>query len=388
MAQRFCSVLSIAFVLAAAGLTVAAEGDSTIHRLKVDRETGSCQAVLVPAGLSLAHTTQLLPKPDAAEPIQSLLEQLTAIRKELGGSDATQLVKLNVYVSDEKTAQDVQKIFAEKFASEAPAVCYVETPLPALTAKVAIDAVFTVAKTSQEEVEAVQRLDHASVMPAGGAVYIAGQAEKDEELKEATVKTLQSLQKTVEHMELTLDHVVSVKAFMKPMTKADVVTEAVKEFFGGAKVPLSLVEWESTLPIEIEMIVADPNAASRQGEAVSYHTPPGMTASPVYSRVARISAVPVLYVSGLYGDGDAEKQVRDIFASLQQLTGKAGGNLQNLVKATYYVSADDVSKALNDLRPDYYDPKRPPAASKAMVAGVAKPKCTITIDMVAGIPTE
>jgi 3-keto-disaccharide hydrolase len=44
------------------------------------------------------------------------------------------------------------------------------------------------------------------------------------------------------------------------------------------------------------------------------------------------------------------------------------------------------SKVLNDLRPGYYDRKRPPAASKAMVSGIGPPGKTITLDMIA-IPT-
>jgi len=55
----------------------------------------------------------------------------------------------------------------------------------------------------------------------------------------------------------------------------------------------------------------------------------------------------------------------------------------NLAKATYYVSTDATSKALNVLRPNYYDPKRPPAASKALVPGVGREGRTLTLDMIA-----
>ena len=61
----------------------------------------------------------------------------------------------------------------------------------------------------------------------------------------------------------------------------------------------------------------------------------------------------------------------------------AGGDFRHLVKATYYVSDDPASRALNELRPRHYDPARPPAASKAMVAGVGAPGRAITLDMIA-----
>ena len=38
--------------------------------------------------------------------------------------------------------------------------------------------------------------------------------------------------------------------------------------------------------------------------------------------------------------------------------------------------------ALNEIRPKYYDPKRPPAASKAMVKDVGSIKAGVSMDMI------
>jgi hypothetical protein len=57
--------------------------------------------------------------------------------------------------------------------------------------------------------------------------------------------------------------------------------------------------------------------------------------------------------------------------------------MRHLVKATYYVSDEDASKQLNALRSKYYDPRRPPAASKAMVPGIGVAQRSISIDMIA-----
>ena len=53
------------------------------------------------------------------------------------------------------------------------------------------------------------------------------------------------------------------------------------------------------------------------------------------------------------------------------------------MKATYYVADDDSSNKLNDLRPKYYDPARPPAASKAKVAGSGMENTSVTLDIIA-----
>ena len=71
-------------------------------------------------------------------------------------------------------------------------------------------------------------------------------------------------------------------------------------FFGSEAVPpLTLVEWQSKNPIEIELIVAGDRKPA--GDSVEYLTPPGLKTSPVFSRVARVNRGDLIYVSGLYG---------------------------------------------------------------------------------------
>jgi enamine deaminase RidA (YjgF/YER057c/UK114 family) len=187
------------------------------------------------------------------------------------------------------------------------------------------------------------------------------------------------------------------------MSDSAVVEREVAAFFGERPVPpLVLVEWRSspTTPIEIELIAW--GGMNNSGDAVEYLTPPSMTASPIYSRVARIHHTQTIYVSGLVGAPDtnpkpergpsdidpnsasaAEREVKECFASLDRILKQAGSDFRHLVKATYYVSTDSASRKLNELRPNYYDPHRPPSASKAMVAGVGRLGLGLTMDMIA-----
>jgi enamine deaminase RidA (YjgF/YER057c/UK114 family) len=110
-----------------------------------------------------------------------------------------------------------------------------------------------------------------------------------------------------------------------------------------------------------------------------------MKPSPIYSRVAVVESDRTIYVSGLYGmkSQSGAEQTREIFASLGRLLEKTGSDFRHMAKATYYVSDEDASGKLNELRPNYYDAKRPPAASKAMVQGVGVEGKSITLDMIA-----
>jgi enamine deaminase RidA (YjgF/YER057c/UK114 family) len=75
--------------------------------------------------------------------------------------------------------------------------------------------------------------------------------------------------------------------------------------------------------------------------------------------------------------------VGEIFDALGGIAKQTGSDLEHLVKATYYVTDADASRQLNELRPRYYNPLRPPAASKAMVRGTGQSGRTVTLDMIA-----
>lgn len=261
----------------------------------------------------------------------------------------------------------------------------------------ALDAVAAVPGQGPDEVVRVhcpaiagdEALAHVAVLPRKDAVYVSGQAEKGD-LATATEKTMASLFKTLDHMGLGSGDVVQLKAFMQPMAEAATVErEIAKAFSGQTAPPLVLVEWTSRAPIEIELIASAPPAKS-PGDTVSHFTPPGVTASPVYSRVARVHGPKTIYISGLCAQqpGSGEEQIRDVFASLTRVLELSGGDpsLRHLVKATYYCADDESSTMLNKIRPEFYDPQRPPAASKAMVHGLAVPGRTFTMDMIAVTP--
>jgi enamine deaminase RidA (YjgF/YER057c/UK114 family) len=172
------------------------------------------------------------------------------------------------------------------------------------------------------------------------------------------------------------------------MAQSDIAREEIEAFFSEVRTPpLVFVEWESASPIEIELIASGRLKGSQKPSTlpIEFLTPPGMDSSPVFSRVARVNSPTQIYVSGLYGDGegDAGKEVEAIFTSLKDLLAPMNSGLRHLAKATYYVVTNEASSKLNEIRPKYYDPERPPAASKAMVQGVGREGATITVDMIA-----
>lgn len=384
------------FVLIAIAMNDLAFAAEPPQCIEPQAKAGSSLAVVV-GGVPLVHTSQIFPASAAAVPtepadqVRQVLQRLDEALKPAGSSLA-QAVKLNVYVNHPSVTSLVEQQLAAKFAgAHKPAVSFVTTALPEASQVVAMDAVAVSSKADVKQVERLKpaakgKASPAAILPAGPRVYISGQAEKgDGTLADATRLTMKSLFDTLAWLELSPADVVEVKAFVTPMKESSVaINEMIKAFGDQAPAPISLVEWTSSLPIEIELVAAA--RPKNNAPVCEFLTPPGMTASPLYARVVRADSPKTIYISGLYGstnEPSGEAEVRELFAITERLTAAAGSDLQHLVKATYYVTDNDVSTWHNKLRPMFYDPARPPAASKAMVLGTGREKRTITWDLIA-----
>ncbi|WP_339734023.1 RidA family protein [uncultured Gimesia sp.] len=367
---------------------------------KPSSKTGASLCVIVKDDV-LAHTSQILPlnikggritSGSASDQSVLVLKNLNYLLKKVDSS-LNQLVKLNIYVAREDLVQEVRQRLAQELEVTAqPACTYVVTKLADPKALVAMDAV-AVTGSDQKLSKAQIFNDDVSgfrvaLLPAGRTAYISGQAVKADTLAESTQKTMEELFQTLKYLGGSPANIIQVKAFLTPMSEATAASQVIDGFFPyDRKPPVSLVEWYSSLPIEIEMIVALPGAvpAARPAETVTYKTPTGMKASPVYSRVAIAEVSDRIYVSGITSKepGDYATRIRSVFNQLKEIVGEAHSDMQHLVKATYYVSDNEISGDFGKIRKDYYDPQRPPAASKATVKSVGVPNRILVIDMIA-----
>lgn len=396
-------ILIVLAVLPISVVPAMAEDLKTVKFIHSPALTGYAAAVVAP-DQALVHTAQLFPTSDSghltATDVDSqtnwLLDQLDGALK-TSGSQLSRCVKLNFCVSDSTARTAVVRILATRFPEqEQPAVSFVVSSLPVAGARVAVDAIAT---TEADSDSSVIRAPQSAILPPGTRIYVSGQAEQSDSLAEATRTTLDSLGKTLTFLGRSTKDIVQIKAFVMPMSDHDLVRREVAGFLGEQlRTPLVLVEWKSSArtPIEIELIAfggpAERTRADSTPDPVEFLTPPGMTRPTIYSRVARINHGPTIFVSGLYAQDAAadpsspangEREVTEIFATFTDVLHEAGSDLRHLVKATYYVSTDAASSKLNELRPRYYDPLRPPAASKAVVVGVGREGLGLTIDMIA-----
>ena len=368
---------------------------------------GGSQAIRI-EGAALVHTGQSLPTDrsgsvDGAQSpgaqVRRALDNL-ARALESAGSSLEQIVRLNAVTADQRAASALASEIEARFRLDSrPAVTLVEGKLPVEGALVALDAVAAVEISGEAPAEVTWTISpslpgvpggsHAAVLPNGPRSFVSGRAA-DGEPELATTDVLVQIDETLKHLGASREQLVQLKCFLRPIEAARPVESRIIEFYGGRAPPVVFVEWLNRQAIEIEAIVAAaPADEPEEAQPIAYLTPPGMTASPVFSRIARVIHPASIYVSTLNGSdtGSAEQQIRAMFADLAGILGQAGSDLDHLAKATYYVSDDSTSAALNQIRPEFYDPKSPPAASKASVRGTAVTGRSLAVDMIA-VPRE
>lgn len=400
---RFWTIRVVALgLLLGVGTSLTRSADETIRYIDPSYTDGSSAAIVVP-NVPLLHTVQILSLDDewklvgkgqADVQIAHVLRKLDGLL-EIFPDKTTQYVKLNIVAASDEVAGQVRKALSTAFKDRTskPAVSYVVGKLRYPDALVAMDAV-AVHKWTGKLVAAThfglpggESQAHLSVLPAGPKVYVSGQAEKGKDIAEMTRKTMESLAATLRHLELEWKDVYQIKSFIGPITAVDDAEREISSFFKDPAMvpPLVFVEWTTEPSIEIELIAASKAGLGPAGDTVEFITPPGMTSSPVFSRVARVAAGPTIYISGLYGDSHdkSEAEIREIFGRLGTLLEKTGSDFRHLAKATYYVSTNEASTKLGTIRPEFYDPQRAPAASKAPVTATGRAGRTITLDMIA-----
>ncbi|MCF6285933.1 MAG: hypothetical protein L3K26_12160 [Candidatus Hydrogenedentes bacterium] len=351
---------------------------------------------------ALAHTTQFAPVDGKGNVVgASLNEQLGAAMANVGtalgevGSGLSQIVRLNVYATTNEHVEQARRLLKNHLGPGShPVATFVATQLPHAKTLVALDAIATVSdnrapakvlRHSSPKLADNGGVAHVVVLPKGRTLYISGMADPEGGLADATTGTMEQLHTVLALNGIGPKEVVHLKAYMKPVDESYVAEEAMAYFYPKQTAPaMTFIEWRNGIPIEIELIAHLPGEGDSD-DPVQLLWQPEEKRSPVYCRFAVVNSATRIYTQAFLSKEavDADGQIRSIYQQLEAVLSPLGSDFRHLVKATYLHSADDTSKALNAIRPELYDPKRPPAASKASIAGTGDEQRTMLIDMIA-----
>lgn len=96
--------------------------------------------------------------------------------------------------------------------------------------------------------------------------------------------------------------------------------------------------------------------------------------------------VPIDETGDLVGEGDAEAQVRQVFANLATALAAAGSGMEHLVKLTVFLTDLGDLGVFRAVRDEHVDTARPPASSLVQVAGLVHPEFRVEIEAIAAQP--
>ncbi|WP_055587917.1 RidA family protein [Peterkaempfera griseoplana] len=104
--------------------------------------------------------------------------------------------------------------------------------------------------------------------------------------------------------------------------------------------------------------------------------------------VAVSGQVPVDHEGRLVGEGNAEAQIRQVYANLATALAAAGSSLDHVIKLTVYLTDLQDLPAFRRVRDEHQNPERPPACSLVQVGGLVHPAFRVEIDAWAAVPAS
>lgn len=383
--------LSTALALLTASAAFGA-GDGPVG-IDPDSRTGASKAVMFPGG-DLIYTGELVAplrktRTTPGQQAEDLMGLLQGLLEQNGRAGAIP-VRLEWCVRSAEMIGEIQGVMAARFADASapkPAVSFAVGRLADGSANLAVNGIYwqPAGTKANPATDSTQIPSKIRILPSGGTVYVSGQSEKGGTTRESAARTIASLMKTLDFLKLQKSDAVQFKVFLQPIAESGEVMTAFAEAYGGesAVPPVVFVEWLGKPSLEIELVAASP--ANPAAESLEFQTPPGMTESPVFCRVVRANVPARIFFSSITSSrgGDGTAQTENVFDQLGEVLKKTSSDFEHLAKATYFVTDDATSKALGELRPRYYHPKRPPAASKAVVTGTGFEGRTLSLDMIA-----
>jgi 2-iminobutanoate/2-iminopropanoate deaminase len=128
---------------------------------------------------------------------------------------------------------------------------------------------------------------------------------------------------------------------------------------------------------------------------MSFHTITTPEAQPIanYRMATRLEGGRLVYVSGqvtrdatgnIVGKGDIAAQARQVFQNLRQVLQAAGGDLQDLMKITTYITKPEDFPAVAQVRAEVFQGELP-ASTLIVVKGLFHPDFLIEVEGVAAV---
>ncbi len=128
--------------------------------------------------------------------------------------------------------------------------------------------------------------------------------------------------------------------------------------------------------------------------AANFINPETMQSPEGYTHVVEVTSGRPVYISGQVAldrdgklaGGDIRSQTRQVFENMRAALAAVGGTLGEVVKLNTYLLDMTEMSAVREVRNEYFDPGRPPAATAVEVSRLEPDGVLIEIEAVAVLP--
>ena len=142
----------------------------------------------------------------------------------------------------------------------------------------------------------------------------------------------------------------------------------------------------------IALLLLVPCSTAAQGAAPQFINPASLAKPNGYTHVVVAPDGRTVYVAGqvaldsagqLVGAGDFRAQAEQVFRNLRRALASVGGNLEDLVKSTTFITDLEQLPSLREVRAKHLASSHPPASTLVVVSSLARREFMIEIEAVA-----
>ncbi len=320
--------------------------------------------------------------------VKQSLENLGAVLKS-AGLDFSDVVNSNVYITDIKNFQVMNKVYKTYFAKNPPARTTIA--VPALPGGSQVEITFIVSRNKNQKYIYPEGINptpndlYSMGVLIGDTLYLSGQGSRQYKTKEfppgefeAHVKqTLDNLGAVLKAAGMDFSNVVKSNVYLTDMNQFQRMNEVYKTYFKSDP-PARTTVGVNALPFEIPLEIAFV-ASKAKSSASNIVRPEGDKPNPVLSPGVLIGNM--LFPSGKAGfaEGGVQAQVKEVMDGLGQVLKTAGMDFSNVVEGKVYLADINDYAQMNEVYRSYFKTDPPARTCIAVSKLVRDSKVEITL---------
>jgi reactive intermediate/imine deaminase len=320
--------------------------------------------------------------------VKQSLENLRAVLKG-AGLDFSDVVNSNVYLTDIKDFQAMNKVYKTYFPKNPPARTTIA--VPALPGGSHVEITFIASQNKKRKY-----ISAAGVTPAptdlfsggvlaGDLLYLSGQGSRHYKTKEFPTgefeghvkQTMENLGALLKAAGMDFSHVVKSNVYLADMNNFQRMNEVYKAYFKSdppARTTVGVDALPGETPIEIAFIASKAKRAGR-----NIVRPEGDIPNPVLSPAVQIGNT--LFPSGKAGfvEGGVEAQVKEVMDGLGKVLKAGGLDFSNVVEGKVYLADIQDYGKMNEVYRSYFKSDPPARTCIAISRLVRNSRVEITL---------